>query len=71
MEDKITTTMYEKEEKTFPVWLYVTQGRRACQSLGACQVWCEKFLDIIRKKNGNYYNNKGSKKISSTRVSNN
>ena len=59
------TTMYEKEEKTFPVWLYVTQERRACQ------VWCEKFLDIIRKKNGNYYNNKGSKKISSTRVSNN
>ena len=47
MEDKITTTMYEKEEKTFPVWLYVTQERRACQ------VWCEKFLDIIRKKNGN------------------
>ena len=27
MEDKITTTMYEKEEKTFPVWLYVTQEK--------------------------------------------
>jgi len=28
MENKIMTTMYEKEEKTFPVWLYVTQERR-------------------------------------------
>jgi hypothetical protein len=28
MEDKITTTMYEKEEKTFPVWPCVTQERR-------------------------------------------
>jgi hypothetical protein len=27
MENKIMTTMYEKEEKTFPVWLYVTQER--------------------------------------------
>jgi len=27
MENKIITTMYEKEEKTFPVWLYVTQEK--------------------------------------------
>jgi phosphofructokinase-like protein len=27
MENKIMTTMYEKEEKTFPVWLYVTQEK--------------------------------------------
>jgi len=28
MENKIMTTMYEKEEKTFPVWPCVTQERR-------------------------------------------
>ena len=27
MENKIMTTMYEKEEKAFPVWLYVTQEK--------------------------------------------
>ena len=27
MENKIMTTMYEKEEKIIPVWLYVTQER--------------------------------------------
>ena len=46
------TTMYEKEEKTFPVWLYVTQDRYNKEEKWKCEAFhiIQKIVTIEKQK---------------------